>query len=483
MNAPQEVAAHKKARKAGIASFIGTTIEWYDFYVYGIAAALVFGKVFFPADLPPGTATMLSFLTLWAGFVARPIGGIIFGHLGDKIGRKTTLVITLVMMGVATTCIGLLPTYLQIGIWAPIALVVLRMIQGIAVGGEWGGAVLIASENAPKGKGIMYAAFAQQGSPSGNLLATLVFFGLSALPVADFMLWGWRIPFLLSAALVIVGMVIRLKLEESDDMKRLMKQKKTVKLPIVEVLRDHWKIVLLSAGVLPIIHVTYFKNTFALSWATKELGYAQSTFLSMLVIALVVQFIVQPFGALLATKIDMRKAVAMMIIPELILMPAMFFAVETKVYWIAVLGMCLATIPHSMFHGAVGGILARAFPTKVRYSGLSISYQLCSLLVGGATPILAQGILNSTGSIIGVAIASASYALVSLVCMLLLLKRIGHTASDLSTAEQADADEFARENLNPSHADEKREDQSSSGLLGTGPTVRTALAPNTSSSF
>jgi predicted MFS family arabinose efflux permease len=466
MNAVQEVAAqHKRARKAGVASFIGTTIEWYDFYAYGIAAALVFGKVFFPADLAPGTATLLSFLTLWAGFVARPIGGIIFGHLGDKIGRKTTLVITLVMMGVATTCIGLLPTYLQIGIWAPISLVVLRIIQGIAVGGEWGGAILIASENAPKGKGIMYAAFAQQGSPAGNLLATLVFFGLSALPVSEFMLWGWRIPFLLSAALVIVGMVIRLKLEESDDMKRLMKQKKTVKLPILEVLRNHWQIVLLGAGVLPIIHVTYFKSTFALSWATKELGYAQSTFLSVIIMSLVVQFIVQPFGALLVSKIDMRKAVALMIIPELILMPAMFFAVETRIYWIAALGMCLATIPHSMFYGAVGGILARAFPTKVRYSGLSISYQLCSLLVGGATPVLAQGILNSTGSIIGVAIASASYALVSLVCMLLLLKRIGHNASDLSTAEQADADERALEDSGPSPKNGTDRKQGSAALV------------------
>ncbi|WP_338806582.1 MFS transporter [Pseudomonas chlororaphis] len=445
MNAAQHAAAHKKARKAGIASFIGTTIEWYDFYAYGIAAALVFGKVFFPADLPAGTATLLSFLTLWAGFIARPVGGIIFGHLGDKIGRKTTLVITLIMMGVATTCIGLLPSYLQIGIWAPIALVVLRIIQGIAVGGEWGGAILIASESAPKGKGILYAAFAQQGSPAGNLLATLVFFGLSALPAPDFLLWGWRIPFLLSAALVLVGMVIRLKLEESDDMKRLIQQKKTVKLPILEVLRNHWQIVLLGAGVLPIIHVTYFKSTFALSWATKELGYSQSTFLSVIVISLVVQFITQPLGAVLVSRMDMRKAVMLMLLPEFFLMPAMFFAVETGTYWIAVLGMCLATVPHSMFYGAVGGILARAFPTKVRYSGLSISYQLCSLLVGGATPVLAQGILNNTGSIVGVAVASACYALVSLVCMLLLLKRIGHNAADLSTAEQADADELARE--------------------------------------
>ncbi|WP_449431943.1 MFS transporter [Pseudomonas putida] len=449
MNAAQEATAHQRARKAGIASFIGTTIEWYDFYAYGIAAALVFGKVFFPADLAPGTATLLSFLTLWAGFVARPIGGIIFGHLGDKIGRKTTLVITLVMMGIATTCIGLLPTFQQIGIWAPISLVVLRVIQGVAVGGEWGGAILIASENAPKGKGILYAAFAQQGSPAGNLLASFVFFGLSALPVTDFMLWGWRIPFLLSAALVIVGMVIRLKLEESEDMKRLMKEKKTVKLPILEVLRNHWQLVLLGAGVLPIIHVTYFKSTFALSWATKELGYAQSTFLSVIIMSLVVQFIVQPFGAVLASRMDMRKAVALMVIPELILMPAMFFAVETKIYWIAALGMCLATIPHSMFYGAVGGILARAFPTRVRYSGLSISYQLCSLLVGGATPVLAQGILNSTGSIVGVAITSGAYALVSLVCMLLLLKRIGHNATELSSAEQADADELAGRSATP----------------------------------
>lgn len=448
MTAALEAAAHKKARKAGIASFIGTTIEWYDFYAYGIAAALVFGKVFFPADLPPGTATLLSFLTLWAGFVARPIGGIIFGHMGDKIGRKTTLVITLIMMGVATTCIGLLPSYLQIGIWAPIALVTLRIIQGIAVGGEWGGAILIASESAPKGKGILYAAFAQQGSPAGNLLATLVFFGLSALPAPDFLLWGWRIPFLLSALLVIVGMVIRLKLEESDDMQRLIAQKKTVKLPILDVLRNHWCLVLLGAGVLPIIHVTYFKSTFALSWATKELGYTQGSFLSVIVIALVVQFITQPLGAVLVSRIDMRKAMVLMVVPELVLMPAMFFAVETGSYWIAVLGMCLATVPHSMFYGAVGGILARAFPTRVRYSGLSISYQLCSLLVGGATPVLAQSILNGTGSIIGVAIASACYALVSLLCMLALLKRIGHNAAELSTAEQADADELARQTEN-----------------------------------
>ncbi|WXL26817.1 MFS transporter [Ectopseudomonas mendocina] len=428
-----------KARKAGIASFIGTTIEWYDFYIYGFAAALVFGKIFFPSDLDPGVATLLAFLTLWSGFIARPLGGLIFGHLGDKIGRKTTLVITLVMMGVATTGIGLLPAYDSIGYWAPVLLVFLRIIQGVAVGGEWGGAVLIASEQAPKGKGILYSAFAQQGSPTGNLLATLVFFALSSIPTPEFVSWGWRVPFLLSAALVIVGMVIRLRLEETDDMKKLIKEKKTVKMPVIEVLRDHWRLVLIGALVLPVIHVTYFKTTFAVSWATKALGYSQDTFLSIIIIALIVQFISQPIGAWLTSKIDMRKAVLIMLIPELVFMPLMFFSIETKIYWIAALGMALATIPHAMFYGAVGGILARAFPTRIRYTGLSLAYQLCSLLIGGGTPVLAQWILNSTGEIFWVAITAGSYAVVSLVCTLLLLQKTGHRASELSTAEQADA--------------------------------------------
>ena len=352
----------------------------------------MFGKVFFPADMDPGLATLLSFVTLWSGFIARPLGGIIFGHLGDRIGRKTTLVITLIMMGIATTCIGLLPVYTQIGIWAPISLVALRIVQGIAVGGEWGGAILIASESAPKGKGILYAAFAQQGSPTGNLLATLAFFALSALPASDFILWGWRAPFLLSAVLVIVGMVIRLKLEESEDMKRVLAQKRTVKLPLAEVLGKHWKIVLLGAGVLPIIHVTYFKSTFALSWATKTLGYSQGTFLSIIVVALVVQFLSQPLGALLTSRIDMRKAACLMVLPEFILMPAMFFAVETKVYWIAAAGMCLATVPHAMFYGAVGGILARAFPARVRYRPVA---GLPALLAAGRRRYAGTGPVDS----------------------------------------------------------------------------------------
>ena len=195
---------HRQARKAGIASFVGTTIEWYDFYAYSTAAALVLGKLFFPTT-SPAVGVLASFASFWVGFLARPIGGIVFGHLGDKVGRKKTLIITLMLMGFCTTAMGLLPTYGQAGVIAPVLLVFLRLLQGIAMGGEWGGAVVLSSEHAPKGKEIFYSAFAQQGSPAGNLLATVAFLAVSTLPDHQFMTWGWRVPFLLSAVLVIVG--------------------------------------------------------------------------------------------------------------------------------------------------------------------------------------------------------------------------------------------------------------------------------------
>ncbi|WP_236863695.1 MFS transporter [Brevibacterium daeguense] len=433
---------NRKARKAGIASFVGTTVEWYDFYIYGTASALVFGQVFFSSTLDPGVATLLSFITLWAGFLARPLGGIIFGHFGDKLGRKTTLVTTLLLMGVASVGVGLLPGYAQIGIWAPILLTLLRIVQGLAVGGEWGGAVLVASENAPKNKGILYSAFAQQGSPAGNLLSTFVFFLLAQMPTPDFIMYGWRIAFLASAILIVIGLVIRLTLEESDQMKAVKAANKESKLPLREVLVKYWPLVLLGAGALPLVQVTYFKNTFALAWATEDLGFERSAFLGVIAIALVVQFIVQPFGALLVQNMDMRKAITLLVVPEFVLMPLMFFAIQTGSFWVAVIGMSLATIPHAMFYAAIGGILARVFPARIRYTGLSLSYQLCSMVVAGGTPALAQWIVNSTGSIVGVAIASAAYAAVSLVCTLILLQKTGWRADQPSVAEQADIDEL-----------------------------------------
>lgn len=447
MNGDQKTAENQavKARRAGIASFVGTTIEWYDFYIYGLAASLVFGDLFFSKNMDPGVATLLSFATFWVGFLARPVGGVIFGHLGDRIGRKTTLVITLMMMGVATTFIGLLPTYETIGFWAPIGLVILRFIQGVAVGGEWGGAVLIASENAPKGKGVLYSAFAQQGAPAGNLLAISVFFLLSLAETPDFLLnGGWRIPFLLSSVLIVIGMIIRLRIEDSTDVQKLLQENRDNDVqPVREAIKGYWPMILLGAGTLPIIYVTYIKTSFALSWATKSLGYDSTTFLSLISVAVIVQCITQPFGAVLMNRVDMRKAVLLITVPEFFLVPLMFYGIYSMNYWFAMFTMALATIPHGMYYGAIAGILARAFPARVRYSGLSLANQLGALTVGGGTPVLLQFLLNKTGSIVPVAIVSGGYALVSLICVLFVLRRTGTNATELSTAERGDASDLA----------------------------------------
>ena len=315
-----------------------------------LAASLVFGELFFSKEMDPGVATLLSFATFWVGFLARPVGGVIFGHLGDRIGRKTTLVITLMMMGVATTCIGLLPTYETVGSWAPLLLVLMRFIQGVAVGGEWGGAVLIASENAPKGKGVLYSAFAQQGAPAGNLLAITVFFLLSAADTPDFLLnGGWRIPFLFSAVLIVIGLFIRLRIEDNKDVKKLLEENREHNVqPVREAIRGYWPMILLGAGTLPIIYVTYVKTSFALSWATKTLGYDSSTFLSLISVAVIVQCITQPFGAVLMSRMDMRKAILLITIPEFFLVPLMFYGIYSMNYWFAMLTMALATIPHGM---------------------------------------------------------------------------------------------------------------------------------------
>src|SRR5699024_10081610 len=298
----------KQGRRAGVAAFIGTTIEWFDFYIYGTASALVLGHLFFP-DVSPAMGTLAAFATFAVGFIARPLGGVIFGHFGDKFGRKNTVITTLMLMGLATVGVGLLPTYEQIGFMAPILLVTLRIIQGVAMGGEWGGAVLIATEFAPPGKKILFGAFAQQGSPVGNLLATVAFLGLTYLSAENFGAWGWRIPFLASAILIIVGLYIRLKITESPEMvaatqKQKEPQKRT---PLIELLRDHWKVVCLAIGaVVTGVAITYVKTTFALSWATTGLDLSRSEFLQIITVALIAQLIAQPFGAILARRSDAR---------------------------------------------------------------------------------------------------------------------------------------------------------------------------------
>ncbi|GGQ74015.1 MFS transporter [Streptomyces flaveolus] len=417
----------KAANRAGIGAFIGSTIEWFDFYIYGTAAALVFDKVFFP-ELEGAVGTLVAFATFWVGFLARPIGGIVFGHYGDRLGRKKTLVITLLMMGLSTTAIGLLPGYGSIGIAAPVLLVCIRMIQGIGLGGEWGGSVLIASEHAPKGKSVLYGAFAQQGSPVGNTLSTLSFLAISQLPDDAFVAWGWRVPFLASAALVMVGLLVRLKVAESPAMAKLIEKKEVVRLPLSEVLRSHPMLIVLGIGACTIgLSATYFKSTFALSWATSSLGFDRSSFLTIILVANITQIVVQPFGAVMATRMkSWSRAVLVMLVPELVLMPLMFVLIGTENYGLAMLGVSVATIPHCLYYAALAGMLASRFPAHLRYTGISLCYQLCGTLLGGTTPIVGQFLLNRTGSVTAVIAYAVFQVALTLGCMLLLLRRPDH---------------------------------------------------------
>ncbi|MET9477985.1 MFS transporter [Streptomyces sp. NPDC002917] len=417
----------RAANRAGFGAFIGSTIEWFDFYIYGTAAALVFDKVFFP-ELDGAIGTLVAFATFWVGFLARPIGGVIFGHYGDRLGRKKTLVITLLMMGISTTAIGLLPGYASIGIAAPILLVAIRMVQGIGLGGEWGGSVLIASEHAPKGKSVLYGAFAQQGSPVGNTLSTLSFLAISQLPDEAFVSWGWRLPFLFSAALVIVGLFVRLKVAESPAMANLIQKKEVVKVPLTEVLRTQPMLIVLGIGACTIgLSATYFKSTFALSWATSSLDFDRSSFLTIILVANITQIVVQPFGALIATRMkSWSRAVTVMLLPELVLMPLMFILISTENYGLAMVGVAVATIPHCLYYAALAGMLASRFPAHLRYTGISLCYQLCGTLLGGTTPIIGQFLLNRTGSIAAVIAYAVLQVVLTLGCMLLLLKRPNH---------------------------------------------------------
>ncbi|HCA88602.1 MAG TPA: MFS transporter [Streptomyces sp.] len=415
---------NRTAKRAGLGAFIGSTIEWFDFYIYGTAAALVFDDVFFP-QLEGPVGTLVAFATFWVGFLARPIGGIIFGHFGDRLGRKKTLVITLLMMGISTTLIGVLPGYATIGVAAPILLVFIRMVQGIGLGGEWGGSVLIASEHAPKGKSILYGAFAQQGSPVGNTLSTISFLAISQLPNEAFVSWGWRVPFLASAVLVFVGLLVRMKVTESPAMADIIKTKSVSKMPLTEILRSHPGLIALGIGACTIgLSATYFKSTFALSWATTSLDFTRNSFLTILLVANITQVIVQPFGAVLATRMkSLSRAVCIMLLPEVVLMPLMFVLISTENYGLAMAGVAVATIPHCLYYAALAGMLASRFPAHLRYTGISLCYQLCGTLLGGTTPIIGQFLLNRSGSIAAVIVYAVFQVLLTLGCMLLLLRR------------------------------------------------------------
>ncbi|MBZ8178386.1 MFS transporter [Corynebacterium sp. 3HC-13] len=395
-SSPPSAEKTKQQRKATLGAFVGTSIEWYDFYIFGTAAALVFGKLFYP-DLAAGAGLIASFATFWVGFIARPIGGLIFSHFGDRFGRKNTLVVTLLLMGAGTFAIGCLPTYSSIGIAAPILLLLLRTIQGIAVGGEWGGAVVLATEGSEHSKRGMAGAWVQQGAPMGSIAATAMFLLVGFLPDHQFLNWGWRIPFLFSAVMVFVAFYIRRQVEETPEFQEVQKQNKVSALPLKVVLKNHWKAVL-AALFAPImgIGMAFFFNTFLLSWTTGSLGMNRQSILNLLLVASIVQFLWQPVAARIAERYSIKMVMISALCATILLAPLLFWALQSGNF----LALCIATLINyvtgTAYYALLPAALAAAFPPEVRYTGISTGYQLSAMIFSGSIPMMGQWILRIT---------------------------------------------------------------------------------------
>ena len=396
MKGNHQTATHQPER-AAIAAFVGTMIEWYDFYIYATAAALVFGKLFFPS-VNGFYGTLAAFGTFAVGFLARPLGGAVFGHIGDRIGRKKSLVITLLMMGSVTVLIGLLPTYAAIGVWAPILLVALRFVQGIAVGGEWGGAVLMAGEHSPdRNKRTFFASFAQLGSPAGLILSMLMFKLVTTLDDAAFMSWGWRVPFLFSAALLVVGFAIRLSIKESPDFlaeqaeqaRRAAARQAEDKTPLLQVLRGAPGLLALAVGANVLgIAGFYFTNTFMLAYTTQYVGLSRGVILDCLLVVSVMQFVITPLSAHIATRIGNRRFLLATSFLSIFTPYVMFNLVDQGTLLSLTLGVGVAVLFMGAYYAVIAGYVSDSFPTRIRYTGISMAYQLSGAIFGGLTPIV-----------------------------------------------------------------------------------------------
>jgi metabolite-proton symporter len=411
--------------KVVAASMAGTTVEWYDFFLYGVAAALVFNEVFFPA-LGPAAGTIASYATFAIGFVARPLGGLVFGHYGDKLGRKTLLVISLLMMGIATFLIGVLPGAATIGVAAPILLIVLRLVQGFAIGGEWGGAVLIVSEHGDPARRGYWASWPQAGVPFGQLLANGLLFLLAAVQdEAAFLAWGWRIPFLLSAVLVLIGLYIRLSVEESPVFKEAQAkaaeaaaagEKQVV--PIVDVFRRYPREVFTAMGARFAENVSYYIFTIVItSYMTQRLDVSSSFVLGAVMIGAFVHLVTIPMWGALSDRYG-RKPIYLLGAAGVGVWAFVFIALlDTGNFALTTLAVIGGLLFHGAMYGPQAAFLSELFGTKVRYSGTSVGYQLASVVAGGLAPIVAVALYTSFDSGYAVSVYVALSALLTLVAV------------------------------------------------------------------
>ncbi|RSE94845.1 MFS transporter [Achromobacter aegrifaciens] len=383
---------------AGLASMMGTTIEWYDFFLYGTAAALIFNKIFFPS-FDPLTGTLAAFATYSVGFFARPLGGVIFGHYGDKIGRKSMLLITLLLMGVPTILIGLIPSYEQIGYWAAVLLVLMRFLQGIAVGGEWGGAMLMAVEHAPDGKKGFFGSLPQAGVAPGLILSSLAMGAVATLPEADMLAWGWRLPFLASVVLLLVGWFIRVKVAESPDFEQMKEKGAKVEVPVAEVLKHHRRALLVVVGAR-LAEVTWFYTvvTFSLAYATGTLGIARSVMLDATIWGAAVALFTMPLFGMLGDKIGHKWVFMAGTLGILACAPVFFHLRGTRDTGWIILAVCRAGgLGYACLYGPEGTLFSSQFPAEVRYTGISLAVQVSGAIGGGLAPIVATWLLAKGG--------------------------------------------------------------------------------------
>jgi metabolite-proton symporter len=408
-------------RRVALASFVGTTIEWYDFFIYGTAAALVFPALFFPEQTPL-VGTLLAFATFGVGFLARPLGGAVFGHFGDRVGRKSMLVLTLILMGTATFLIGLLPTYQQIGVLAPILLVVLRLLQGLGLGGEWGGAALMAVEHSPRGRRGFYGSFPQMGVPAGILLSNTVFLLLAAsLSEEQFASWGWRVPFLLSIVLVGVGLFIRLKIMESPAFRRVRETRTEARMPIVDVFRTYPGQIALAAGAFVAASgVGYITLAYLLAYATEVLGLSRSSILSVVLLASAIQIPALAFFAARSDRVGRRMVFSGGAALGALWAFPYFWLVDTGSIVLIFVAITVMATAISAMSGPQAALFAEMFGTRVRYSGASLGYQLGAIFGGGFAPFIAASLYAATTSSLSISAYMLALCIVSLVSVLLI---------------------------------------------------------------
>ncbi|HIY85826.1 MAG TPA: MHS family MFS transporter [Candidatus Yaniella excrementavium] len=413
----------KERRRVLSASLIGTAVEWYDFFIYGSAAALIFGPQFFPTE-DPLAGTLAAFATFAVGFIARPLGGVIMGHYGDRVGRKSMLMFSMMLMGIATVGIGLLPNYAAIGMWAPILLVLLRLLQGVGVGGEWGGAVLMAVEYSPSNKRALYGSFPQMGLPIGIIASNVVFIVVTNIMAPEmFQAWGWRIPFLFSAVLVGIALWIRLRVEDSPAFKKVQSKDEVAKAPLLDLLKNHLGTVLL-AGTISIASpaLGYLYSVWMLSHRENlgEDGVSQNLMLALIIWGAVCHLVTVALGAVLADKFSQKRVFLWGAGLLGVFAFPFFWLVDTGAWYNIAIAFALMLLAQSLMAGPQAALVAELFPAEIRYSGASVAYQIGSIIGGGFMPLIATSLYAAFNDSWPIATYMFILAAVSFVAMAVL---------------------------------------------------------------